>query len=227
MRNIITLLTLIIFITSCDQEVIRLKGKLQGAPELESYLVVKMKSMYGYNERILDTIDMSNGQFKFYNKTIKPPIKLTFETKDSCEFDIWVGEYGTKTITGEIHPKIECKVMGSFFYDELKRMNNNLQQMYLDPVNDKVEEAQVLKEIKVPSEVSKLRLSKLKKDINMAYRLRKKSILKTARKNPNNPVAIALMCQEFQRLTSHQKKECYKYLSKSFGDTGLNWQMKN
>lgn len=227
MKNIITLLVLIIFISSCDQEVINLKGNLQGTPELESYLIVKMKSMHCSNERILDTIDLSNGKFKFYNKSIKPPVKLTFVTEDSCEFDIWVGEYGLKTITGAIHSKIGCEVFGSFFYDELKRMNNNLEQMYLDPVKDKVEEALLLKGIKELSEESKLRLSKLEKDIKSAYTLRKKSILKTARKNSNNSVAIALMCQEFERLTSHQKKECYKYLSKSFGDTGLNWQMKN
>ena len=47
------------------------------------------------------------------------------------------------------------------------------------------------------------------------------------RKNKQNPVAIALMCQEYERLTTYQKKECLKYLGESFSDTGLNWQMKH
>ena len=219
-----------IFITSCDKEVIRLNGNINGVSDSDSHILVKVKSRTGQKERILDTIQMKKGEFEFYTKAIKPPVKLTFLTEDSCELDIWVGEYGSKTIEAKIHPKVESKVLGSFFCDELIRMNNNLQQMYLEPIKNKEKEARILSEIgerKVLSEENKLRLLKLNKNINSAIRLRKKSILKTARKNSNNPVAIALMCQEFDRLTSHQKKECYKYLSKSFGDTGLNWQMKN
>lgn len=109
-------------------------------------------------------------------------------------------------------------------------MNENLNKMYIEPIKEKELEAVKLKELEKLEKLSDadaIYLSKIKKDIKMAYRLRKKSILKTVRKHAQNPVAVALMCQEYDRLTSHQKKECLKYLNRTFSDTGLNWQMKN
>jgi ribosomal protein L16/L10AE len=57
--------------------------------------------------------------------------------------------------------------------------------------------------------------------------LRKKSILKTVRKNLNNPVSMGLLYDEFARLTKWQKEEAKRYMTRYFSDTGLNWQMKN
>ncbi len=225
----ILMLAAILF-SSCDKEVIKLHGNIKEVANLDSYLVVKIKSLTSNKERILDTIDINDGKFEFYSKSIKPPVKLTFTCADSTEFDVWVGEYGTKTIEVKKDSLYDVKVLGSFFCDELQRMRKNLNKMYIAPIKEKEIEVAMLEELAKQDELSEedeIHLAGLKKTIKTAYRLRKKSILKTVRKNKRSPVAVALMCQEYKRLVSHQKKECLKYLSKSFGDTGLNWQMKN
>lgn len=228
--KISTLITIMFLLSSCNKEVIRLQGNYKDVDNTDSYLVVKMYSLAGSKEYIIDTVAVSEGEFEFYSKLIKPPVKLTFTSDDSSEFEAWVGEYGTKTLEIKKGPKYEAKVIGSFFCDELQRMNKNLYKMYIAPVKKKELEAaqlSMLADNETLSEKDEIYLADLKKDIKMAYRLRKKSILKTVRKNTQNPVALALMCQEYERLTSHQKKECFKYLSRTFADTGLNWQMKN
>ncbi|MDE5423894.1 DUF4369 domain-containing protein [Ancylomarina sp. DW003] len=230
MRNIIISLTLVLGLSSCSTEAIKLKGEFKNFTNSDSYMVVKIKSRTLLKEQILDTIDLSDGKFEFYSKAIKPPVKLTFMFPDSAEFEVWVGEYGTKTLEVKNESLFNVKVVGSFFCDELQRMNKNLYKMYIDPIKEKEVEVARLEKLANLEELSEeddMSLYSLKKDIKMAYRLRKKSILKTVRKHAQNPVAVALMCQEYDRLTSHQKKECLKYLNRTFSDTGLNWQMKN
>jgi hypothetical protein len=231
MNKFIAYISILCVFVSCDQEVIKLKGNIKGASSSDSYLIVKMKSISNNKEQILDTIDFVQGKFEFYSKSVKPPVKLTLVTYEGYEFDVWVGEYGTKMIEGNCQPKYECRVIGSFFFDELQRVSNTYNKMYLEPIKDKIGVISKLNlqlengvELTVEEEERK---GTLEKDCKTAYRLRKRSILKTVRKNPNNPVAVALMTEEYARLTSHQKKECLKYLNKSFSDSGLNWQMKN
>lgn len=220
-----------IIITSCNKEVIKVHGSIKGGEYLDSYLVVKMKSKTSNKEHILDTIDFVLGEFDFYSKSIKPPVKLTFVTADSNEFDIWLGEYGTKTVEGNCQPKIECKVLDSFFCDELERVSAIYNKMYLEPIKDKVEMLATLNfRVENGEELSeneqKLKCE-LEKALKTAKRLKKKSILKTVRKNPGNPVSMGLMYEEFDNLTSWQKEEALKYMANYFSDTGLNWQIKN
>lgn len=231
MKNIGYLLLLSLFLlSSCDKEVIRLKGYYEDVANTDSYLVVKIQSHTGDKEQIIDTVTVRKGEFEFNSRLIKPPVKLTFLSDDSSEFEVWIGEYGTKNLEIKRGAKYEAKIIGSFFCDELQRMNKNLDKMYIEPIKEKELKAAdlgMLAENEKLSEEDEIYLAELKKAIKMAYRLRKKSILTTVRKNKQSPVAVALMCQEYERLTSHQKKECLKYLSRTFGDTGLNWQMKN
>lgn len=226
-KMIIVILTIMLGLSSCNKEVVKLKGKFKDVNKSDFHLVVKMKSRTHIKEQILDTIDVRDGEFEFYSNVIKPPVKLTFTTPDSIGFDVWAGEYGTKTLEINKDSLYDVKVLGSFFCDELQRMNKNLNQMYIHPIKEKELELDKLSEMNELSNEEEVHLAKLKKDIKKAYRLRKKSILKTVRKNTQNPVAVALMCQEYERLTPHQKKECLKYINRSFSDTGLNWQMKN
>lgn len=221
-------MVLMFFMTSCDKEVIKIKGEIDGLND--SQLILKMNGASGMDCKIINSITCKNGEFNFKLKNIKPPVKLTLHVNDSLESDIWLGEYGSIIIKGKCESKFECKVIGSFFCDELQRMNTNLNKMYINPIKEKELEVTHLLKFTVDRKLSSsenFRLAELKKDVKKAYRLRKKSILKTVRKNKQSPVAVALMCQEYARLTSYQKKECLKYLSRSFSDTGLNWQMKN
>lgn len=221
-------MVLMFFMTSCDKEVIKIKGKIDSLGN--SQLIFKMDGVSGMDCKIINSITCENGEFNFKLKNIKPPVKFTIYVNDSLESDIWVGEYGVTTIEGKYGSIFKCNVVGSFFCNELQRMNENLNKMYIEPIKEKELEAIKLKELEKLEKLSDadaIYLSKIKKDIKMAYRLRKKSILKTVRKHAQNPVAVALMCQEYDRLTSHQKKECLKYLNRTFSDTGLNWQMKN
>ncbi len=222
------ILILSVLLTSCDKELVIMKGTIQD--QSIKTLVVKAISSSGNKEKVIDTLEVSEGKFKLRLKSLKPPVKLTFCINDSTSFEAWAGEYGTLTLEVSTDPKIECKASGSFFNDELNRMNRNLYKMYIYPIRMKEMEVAKLEKIeeteKLTEEDSRI-LMAFRKDIKTAYKLRKKSIVKTARKNKQNPVAISLMCQEYDRLFSHQKKECNKYLSSSFSDTGLNWQMKN
>lgn len=227
-KGYIIIIVLMFFITGCDKEVIKIKGKIDGLSD--NQLILKMDGVSGKGCKVINSFTCENGEFNFKLKDIKPPVKLTLHVNDSLESDIWLGEYGSITIEGKYGPMFECQVIGSFFCDELQRMNKNLNEMYIAPIKEKELELAHLMSLadseKLP-EKAEIYLDELKKDVKTAYKLRKKSILKTVRKNTQSPVAVALMCQEFERLTSHQKKECLKYLSRSFSDTGLNWQMKN
>lgn len=221
-------MVLMFFITSCDKEVIKIKGKIDGLSDSE--LILKMDGVSGKNFKIVSSFICENGEFNFELKDIKPPVKLTFLVNDSLESDIWVGEYGSIKIEGKYETVLECQVVGSFFCNELQRMSKNLYEMYIGPIKEKeikIAHLMMLPDNEKLSEEDEIHLEEFKKSVKTAYRLRKKSILKTVRKNKQNPVAVALMCEEYERLTSHQKKECLKYLSRSFSDTGLNWQMKN
>lgn len=231
MKNVIILLIVVCGLLSCNKESIKIKGNIKGVSGSNTQLIVKMKSGTSNKEHILDTIDFVQGEFEFYNKGIKPPVKLTFVTADSCEFDVWLGEYGTKTVEGICQPKLECKVLGSFFCDELERVSATYNKMYLEPIKDKITDLQVFNlSIENGEELTeneqKLKCE-LEKALKTAKRLRKKSILKTVRKNPSNAVSMGLMYEEFDNLTSWQKEEALKYMAKYFSDTGLNWQMKN
>lgn len=228
-RIISLLLMLLILLTACNKEAIKLEGELKSSSE--QFLIVKMKSLSGKKERILDTIDVNNGKFKFKTSIVKPPVKFTFSTADSCEFDFWIGEYGNKLVT--INPKGDCKakVTGSFFNDELNRVQDTYNKMYINPIESKLAFLDKLNKdidngitLNPGQEALKL---ELEQESKKAYRLRKKSILKTIRKAPQNPISMALFYDEFEALTSWQKEEAQKYMTKYFSDTGLNWQFKN
>ncbi len=228
MKNGLLVLLLSLILCSCNKEEFKLIGKI--SPAADGHISIIMKSRTGMKEHFIETVPLVEGEFEFHSKTIKPPVKLTFLVSDSSHFDVWIGEYGTKTIQVTKDDIYDIKMEGSFFFSELNRMNTSLYNMYIKPIEKKeIEAAEILEleEIGYLTATSQIRLDKLSKSIKTAYKLRKKSILKTVRKNKQNPVAVALMCQQYDRLTKHQKKECFKYLSKTFGDTGLNWQMNN
>ena len=71
------------------------------------------------------------------------------------------------------------------------------------------------------------RLYQYRAEIKKAYKHHKKSVLSTFRKNPQNRIAMALLFDEYERLTSWQKEEYLKNAQKYFSDSGLNWQLKN
>lgn len=188
--KLFSFLTIILTVfISCDKEVIKIKGRIDNP--VTNQFVLKIKGLSGENERILDTIKCVNGEINFKIKAIKPPAKLTLFFNDNFKSDIWVGEYGTKTIEGICQQQLECKVLGSFFYDELQRILATYNKMYLESVKDKRTDLQVFNlRIENGEELTeneqKLK-SEFEKALKTAKRLRKKSILKTVRKNQETP----------------------------------------
>ncbi len=229
MRKIIILVFVCCAFLACDKEVVVVKGKFDGVCGNE--LVVKMKGLSGKHEKILDTVSCKNGEFEFKIKMIKPPLNLLLCLNDSVYTNLWIGNFGSKSVSWNGTFNSECKVEGSFFADEINRIQDVYNKMYLNPISSKIETLSNLNKRVGMGEVLTSGEEQIKfvieNEIKKANGLRKKSILKTVRKNPNNPVSMALLAEEFDKLTTWQKKEAKKYMSKYFSDTGLNWQIKN
>ena len=223
----VLIIILLTILSSCNKEVVHIKGELKGFNN--STVELKLNTRSGQEKIIASGIEVTDQKFDVDIDKIKPPFKLTLVLDSLSHVDFWVFKYGKLCFDLDASNLSEIKIHDCFENTELSRVNETYNTMYLNPLKEQMDwiaNYEVLKH-KETNEADETKLERYKAQIKKAYRLRKKSILKTVRKNTQSPVAVALMCQEYERLTSHQKKECFKYLNRTFADTGLNWQMKH
>lgn len=225
----ILFLVMIMGVFSCNQEEIKIKGTIKGAPDgqMQVYLKANMSGAV----KNLDTITIENEAFKFYSQKIKPPVILSLRLDSLTEFDVWIGRYGSWEILGDVNKQTKVEVLGSLFNDEIKRINQLFKEQYIDPVKTKMEwvrryEGQV-KDGHQFSADEVIMKNTFEDDIKKSLKIRRKSIIKTVRTNPQSNIAFALIFEEYHSLIPRHQKEFLKLMRKKFGDTALYWQFSH
>ncbi|MDQ2177167.1 hypothetical protein [Marinifilum sp. D714] len=226
-KRYIAILIIGFIMSSCNKEVVTIDGKLIGYEN--SSVELKLKTMND-NEKVISTdIKVKEENFSFEINEIKPPYKLTLVLEDKREVNYWVFKYGKFSFNLNSKNLSDLKINDSFENSELARVNETYNKMYLRPLKEQMDWVANYEatEHEAINEADKAKLKRYKDQVKKAYRLRKKSILKTIRKAPQNPISMALFFDEFETLTSWQKKECLKLAQKYYSDCGINWQLKN
>ncbi len=227
MKKIYFIISLIFMLSSCNKEVVIVNGKLKGYKA--SMVELKLKTITGDEKVISTNIEVDEEKFHVDLSDIKPPYKLTFVLSDKKDVSYWVFRYGKFNFELNTENIADFKIYDSFENDELIRVNETYNKMYLKPLKEQIDWVANYEsaEHDVINEADEEKLERYKIQIKKAYRLRKKSILKTVRKAPQNPIAMALFFDEFKSLTKWQKEECFKLSQKYYSDTGMNWQLKH
>lgn len=223
MKNIFVSLLVLLILCSCDRESIKISGKISGIDNANIELSLKTKG--GDEKVLLDEIKTEAGTFDAYLENEKPPFKLTVIIDSLRQVDFWVFKYGKFNFELDAN-ELDIKINDSFENSELKRVNKTYDNMYLKPLKEQIDWVAKYNELE-HNEADQEKLERYKKQIKKAYKLRRKSILKTVRKAPQNPIAMALFFDEFENLTSWQKKECLKLVQKYYSDAGVSWQLKH
>jgi hypothetical protein len=156
---------------------------------------------------------------------MKPPFKMALIIDGEEKYDLWVFRYGSFDF--EITENGNLLVNGSKENTEYDRITKSYQKMYFGPLKEKMEWVKSHEKIEDLNQDEEFTLFDYKKEIKKAYKLRKKSVLSTYRKNPQNRIAMALLFDEYERLTTWQKEECLKTAQKYYSDCGINWQLRN
>jgi hypothetical protein len=222
MRNLLLLVVVCCFF-SCNKESIRISGKIEGVGD--SKIELKLNTKSEKSKTILSDVQLKDGAFDAFIENVKPPFKMTLVVDAEKEYDIWIFRYGKFNF--EIDKKELVIVNNSFENTEYDRILRKYQKAYMDSLADKISWVQTHKSEENLCEEDEGKLFKYRKEIKKAVTLRKKSILSTYRNEPQNPIAMALIFDEFENLTSWQKEECLKNASKYFSDCAVNWQLKN
>lgn len=227
MKKIGYLLIAILFLFACNPESLKLKGEIEGLEN--GLLLVKMKTNKKLSEKYIDTIQVVNGEFEFRSNDIKPPVRLTMCENKNCEFDIWLGKYGSFTITGNISDCKDAVVYKDDLATEYNAYLTRLDDAYIVPVKKKIawvqqknEEAENGNKLSQDDEFT---MFDYKKDIKKAFSRRRMSIVKTVRANPNSPVVMAVVQKEFNSFNKRHKAEMKKIFRRRFSDTALYWQL--
>jgi hypothetical protein len=209
-----------ICLTSCNKEVVKIEGKINSSKSesIELKIISKSKKC----EKLLGNLQTKNGKFTTKTKALKPPFKIAMLLENGKRYETWIFRYGDFNF--EILENELVQVNNSMENSEYDRICKTYRKMYFSKVKEKEEWIKKNKDLAVKDEN---KLSNYKKDIKKAYKLRKKSILSTFRKNPQNRIAMALLFDEYERLTTWQKEECLKNAQKYFSDCGINWQLRN
>lgn len=220
-------LALFILITSCNREVVVIKGKLIGYNN--SSVRLKLNTKAGYDKAIASNLKIEDELIEAYIENEKPPFKLTLVIDNEQEVDFWIFKYGKFNLELSADNLDDFKINDSFENSELARVKDTYSKMYLKPIRKQMDwvvryESEEHENV---DEADEAKLERYKVQIKKAYSLKKKSILKTIRKAPQNPISMALFFDEFERLTKWQKKECCKLAQKYYSDTGMNWQLKH
>jgi hypothetical protein len=220
--NLIVILVAL-FCSSCNKESVQLSGKIAG--EGDSKVELRLNSINDKTKTVLADMQLKGEEFSAYLENVKPPFKLTMVLDSVKQYNFWVFRYGKFDI--EIDKNGSVNVNNSMEYSEYDRICKNYSKMYLTKIAE-VEKWVKTKELEENlCDEDKERLFNFRKEIKKAYKLRKKSILSTFRKNPQNRIAMALLFDEYERLTTWQKEECLKNAQKYFSDCGINWQLRN
>jgi hypothetical protein len=225
MRNVLIVILFSLLLSACNKESVRITGKLRGIENAKAEL--RLRTIAGKEKNILSDINIEDEEFDAFLENIKPPFKMTFVIDNAKEYNIWVFCYGKFSF--ELNSLNVVRINDSFENDELIRVNETYDKMYLKPLKEQIDWVANYEsaEHDVINEADEEKLERYKIQIKKAYRLRKKSILKTVRKAPQNPIAMALFYDEFKSLTKWQKEECFKLSQKYYSDTGMNWQLKH
>ena len=216
-----------LFIFACNQESLKIKGEMEGLQD--GPIVVKMKTNKKVGEKCIDTIQVVDGEFKFRFDDIKPPVRFTMYVNEDCEFDIWVGKYGSYTVTGNLNEMKTPLVYKDDLASEYKAYCNRLDSAYIVPVREKMEwvkqkNEQVENGEKL-SQDDEFTMFDYKKDIKKALSRRRMSIVKTVRANPNSPIVMAVVQKEYNSFNKRHKAEMLKIFGRKFSDTALYWQL--
>lgn len=229
MNKVFGFILLCMLFVSCKREYVKISGQITNIPDLE--MSVKIKSFCGEKLRVLDTVEIKKGKFQFYSDEIKPPVKLTFAINDQFGFDVWIGTYGKMKFVADAHELESAKIIESFFNDELQRVQLDMYEMYIAPLNEKIKWADsVSLEIEKGENVCLKdyeTMQDIKQEINKAERLRVKSIMKTLRKNKKSAVACAFAADEYQQLSKKQQADLIRCVTQCYSDTGMGWQLRN
>ncbi len=224
MRNIVVLAIMLLGLVSCNEESVKITGEIKGFEGTEMSLYLKSKA--GAKEMVLENVEVDKGEFKIAFDGMKPPLKLTLDMGNDKTVDFWVFKYGKMSVEFDASDLSDLTIKNSFENDELKRINDTYDKMYLTPLKEDIKwikENQLLDLKEADQEKLAIKEAKVEK----AKQLRRKAILSTVRKSPKNPIAMALFFDEFETLTSWQKEECNKTSQKYYSDTKMNWQLKN
>jgi hypothetical protein len=227
MKRIGYLLIASLLMFACNQETIKIKGEIKGLQD--GLLVVKLKTNKDIGEKCMDTIKVVDGSFRFNSNEIKPPVRLTMYQNDELEFDVWIGKYGSFTVTGDISQSVITNVNKDNLSEEYYAYCNRLDSAYIIPVKDKI---QWVKQKNIAQEKGELlsqddefKMFDYNKDINKAYSRRRMSIVKTVRANPNSPIVMAVVQKEYDSFNNRHKEEMKKILKQRFSDSVLYWQL--
>ncbi len=225
MKNCIIILIIALGLISCNSETITIVGDVNGFMNSEIKLLLKSKN--GNLKVLKSDIEIANGKFKTIIKDDKPPFKITMLIDDKKGIDFWIFKYGNFDF--ELNDADELIINNSFENNELKRVNETYNKMYLKPLKEQMDWVAnyASTEHEETNEADEEMLERYKSLVKKAYHLRKKSILKTIRKAPQNPISMSLFFDEYETLTKWQRKECLKLAQKYYSDTGMNWQLKH
>ena len=212
---------------SCNRESIRISGELKGFED--SKVDLRFETKAGFDKLIAADLKVEDGEFEVYIENEKPPFKLTVVIDSLRQIDFWVFKYGKLCFELDASNLSEVKIHDCFENTELARVNKTYNKMYLKPLRKEIDWVTSFESVEHENvdEADEAKLERYKAQIKNAYRLRKKSILKTIRKAPQNPISMALFFDGFESLTKWQKKECLKLAQKYYSDTGMNWQLKH
>lgn len=223
MRRIYLILSLSLLLFSCKQESIKLSVQMKGMES--SVAELKLKSKKGHEQSLQSDIEIDEEGFDAFLENVKPPCKISLIIDGEKEYQFWLFRYGKYDL--QIDENESVTVYNSMENTEYDRITKNYQKMYFDPVKEKMAWVEKNEQNENLSEDEEYILADYQKEIRKAYKLNKKSVLSTFRKNPQNRIAIALMFDEYERLTSWQKEECQKTAQKYYSDCGINWQLRN
>ena len=216
-------LFLIYILSACNQESVSIHGNIKTHDNVKVEL--KLKSVKGETQSILKDTKLDDCEFDTTVESVKPPFKMTLIVDGEKEYDLWVFRYGKFDF--EISENGYILSSSSMENTEYDRISQNYYKMYFKQIEEKELWVKENEEMENLSSEDEEKMYQYQKDIKKAYKLRKKSILSTFRKNPQNRIAMALLFDEYERLTTWQKEECLKTAQKYYSDCGINWQLRN
>ena len=133
-KGYVAIIALMILFTSCNQEVVSIKGMLKGYKNTTVELKLKGKS--GKEKIISAETEVKNEKFDVDMNGIKPPCKITLVLKDKREVSCWVFRYGKFNFELNTKDITDVKINDSFENSELTKVKETYDNMYLRPLKE-------------------------------------------------------------------------------------------
>ena len=223
----LSIISLVFF--ACDHEYLKIKGEIEGLED--GFVMLNLNTNTGTNVKCIDTLQVEGGEFEFKTNTIKPPVRLSVCVNDTCEFDIYIGKYGSFDVTGRLENLKQIQVADDDLASEYYAYCNRLDSGYIAPVKSKIEwlkkkNLEIEQGVKI-SQDDELTTYDYEKAIRKAQSRRRMAIVKTIRTNPDSPVVMAVAQKEFKSFNTRHRAEIKKIFGRKYSDTALYWQMLN